>query len=330
MIYNTCNEREKTMNNEKETKQENKKVSKSMSEFWQKATVVGKKAAGNIQEGAKALSEKSKNDSFLRRMKKYNPLFPEKYHSEDFKLPNMIVIVDDAVRRDIDVCDGAIGWTDDSTGMEVLFLYDEYMTEEKCGINFIPAAEVDATYYVDKYDRNRYIRTDCIFSKAHEEKLSELKTIANSLGAKSCTIELVEGTTEIDISKKASKTAIKSKSISAGESFEQSIQNKNFNSRSGKVVAEFKGGTVPTRPKLKWFAKDDNINALIDMRCSGNNTVTTEILELAGTAHSTMGVKTACAIDLSIAKIGGGKAAVGMEKQATKEHKSKLIFEVYF
>lgn len=315
------------MKNTQENNQENKKMSKSMSDFLHKASDIGKKAADNIQEGAKVLSENMKNDSYLRRMKKYNPLFPEKYHSQDFKLPNMIVIVDDAIRRDIDVCEGAIGWTDNSTGMEILFLYDEYI--EQSGITFIPVASCDAAYYVDSFDKSRYIRTDCIFGKAHEEKLSELKTIAHSLGALCCTIEIVESTSEAEVSKKSGSLGLRYKIVSAGGSYNNSSTSLNKNSRSGKIIAEFEGGTKPTRPKLKWFAQDNNINALIDMRCSGNNSLKNEVLELSGTSHSTMSVKTACAIDLSIMKIGG-KSSISMENQATKEHNSKLIFEVYF
>lgn len=328
MIYNTYNEREKTMNNEKETKQENKKVSKSMSEFWQKATVVGKKAAGNIQEGAKALSEKSKNDSYLRRMKKYNPLFPEKYHSEDFKLPNMIVIVDDAVRRDIDVCDGAIGWTSKNTGMEILFLYDEYT--EQSGINFVPVATCDAVYYVDSFDRNRFIRTDCIFSKAHEEKLAELEHIACSLGAKSCTIEIVETSLEIEDRQKNVGQSIKhDDDDSVEETYERNSHSKNQKIRNGRTTTVFKGECQPTRPNLKWFAKDNNITGLIEMRCSGKNSIKSKILELSGTSSSTMSLKTACTIDGVIRKIET-QSTISMEKQATKEQSSKLIFEVEF
>lgn len=316
------------MKNTQENNQETKKVSKSMSEFFQKASDIGKKAAGNIQEGAKALSEKSKNDSYLRRMKKYNPLFPEKYHSEEFKLPNMIVIVDDAVRRDIDVCDGAIGWTSKSTGMEILFLYDEYI--EQSGINFVPVAVCDAVYYVDSFDRNRFIRTDCIFSKAHEEKLAELEHIACSLGAKSCTIEIVETSLEIEDKQKNVGNSIKhDDDDSVEETYERGSHNKNQKSRNGRTTTVFEGECQPTEPKLKWFAKDNNITGLIDMRCSGKNSIKSKVLELSGTSSSTMSLKTACTIDGVIRKIET-QSTVSMEMQATKEQSSKLIFEIEF
>ena len=306
---------------------DNKKINKSMTDILHKASDIGKKVAGNVQEGAKALSEKSKNDSYMRRMKKYNPLFPEKYHSEDFKIPNMIMIVDDAVRRGIDVCEGAIGWIGNETGMEILFLYDEYI--EQSGINFIPVATCDAIYYVDSFDRNRFVRTDCIFTKAHEEKLAELEHIAYALGAKSCSIEIAETNVDVESNRKNSFSKLNYKGISAGESYEKSNQHKKLNSRSGKITAIFEGDNSPRCPELKWFAKDDNIKGLIEMRCSGNNSIKSKVLELSGSSHSTMSQKTACAIDGAIKKIGS-KSGVNMEKQATKENSSKLIFEVEF
>lgn len=68
-----------------------------------------KKKAIGVQNSVKDIMNKTKSDNYLRRLKKYNPLFLEQYQNEGFNIPNMIMIVDDAIRRDIDVCEGAIG-----------------------------------------------------------------------------------------------------------------------------------------------------------------------------------------------------------------------------
>lgn len=65
----------------------------------QKTTDVSKKVVVSVQNSAKDIADKKKSDSYLRKLKKYNPLFPAHYLSENFHIPNMIVIVDDAVRR---------------------------------------------------------------------------------------------------------------------------------------------------------------------------------------------------------------------------------------
>ena len=308
------------------------KGKEALSKALQKTSEVGKKAVGDIQQGAKELSAKTKNDSYLRRMKKYNPLFPETYQSETFNIPNMIMIRDDAERRGIDVCEGAIGWIDNANGVEVLCLYDEAI--EFSGINFVPVASCDAFYYVDNYDRSRFIRTDCIFSKAHEERLAELQNIANLLGAKRCSIEISEAVVE---SKKEVKNASVSQSATfkgitanANESREELNINESVNQRSGRVIAEFNGSDNPERPTLKWFAQDDNIKRLIEMRCSGNNAIKSQTLELSGSTSATMSQKAAYNIDVAMSKLAGIKGKSEMETKATKEHHSKLFFTVEF
>lgn len=286
-------------------------------------------AAGNVHKSVVGLTEKTKQDSYERRMKKYNPLFPERYHSEEFNLPNMIVIVDDAVRRGIDVCEGAIGWLSNQNGMEVLHLYDEYI--QQSGIQFVPAPICDAVYYVDRFDRTRFVQTECILSKAHEERMAELKNIAYMLGAKKCSIEISESSLEVETKKKQYeiKAGIKKANISSEESAEQSSSYKGSLHRSGQIVAEFVGSSEVKRPELKWFKHDETIIKLIDIRCSNGNAIKTETLVLEGNASATMSQKTAYAIDNAISKINvGGKA--NMEGQATKENKSKLIFCIEF
>lgn len=309
-----------------------KKGKEAFSKVLQKTTEVGKKAVTDIQQGAKEFSEKQKQEAYLKRLKKYNPLFPEVFQSEEFKLPNVIVIVDEADRRDVDVCKGAIGWIDNENGIEVLCLYDEAV--QFSGINFVPVASCDSFYYVDNYDRNRFIKTDCIFDKAHDEKLAELQNIAYLLGAKRCSVELNEGVYEsVSESKKASvsqSTDVNDVDVKATESMEQSSLNENSNQRSGAIWAEFDGCDTPVRPNLKWFAHDDSINNLIDMRCNGKNMVKHQTLKLSGSNSSTMSEKAAYCLDVAMEKIGGIKAKSEMTTKAKKEHRSKLIYYVEF
>ena len=265
------------------------------SDIGKKTVDIGKKAADGVQKGAKALSDKTKNDSYLRRMKKYNPLFPHNYTSSEFKLPNMIVIVDDAVRRGIDVCEGAIGWLDKENGMEVFFLYDEWVKES--GIQFIPAPKCEDIYYVDNFDRNRFIRVDYIFSKAHEEKLAELEYIAYSLGAKSCSIEIIEDNSSDDMEDFSQETKTKGHGIAISENVKDKSRHKTSNHRSGRSTTYFEGNNEPVVPQLKWFANDDNIKGLIEMRCSTNDLIKSKTLILEGTSSQTMSRSVACSID---------------------------------
>lgn len=307
------------------------KSAEAVSGFLQKTSDIGKKTIADVQAGAIALSEKTKQDSYLRKLKKYNPLFPNVFYSAEFNIPNMIVIRDDAERRGIDVCEGAIGWLNNESGMEVLYLYDEEVSS--CGLEFIPSAECDAVYYVDSFDRKRYIRTDCIFKKAHEQKLAELKHIAHALGAKSCTIEISESNVEVNVSKKKASIGAgglaRGVKVSATESAEQNTSAKNSNHRSGKITATFEGCDIPKMPTLKWFAHDEIIGKLIDSRINGDNSIKTEMLELEGASSATMSQKTAYAIDSAVGamKLKGNST---MESQAVRESRSTFLYSIEF
>lgn len=304
------------------------KSAEAISGIVQDTVDLGKKAAASAKNNVIAMAEKSKNDSYLRRLKKYNPLFPEQYNSKEFNIPNMIMIVDDADRRDVDVCEGSIGWLGKENGVEVLYLYDEAVKFSK--IRFVPSATCDAIYYVDNFDRSCFIRTDCIFSKAHEERLAELKYIAYCLGAKRCSIEISESNADTQTQSKKFNLSESVKKIGGTEKVEQSVSSSGINKLSGHVEAEFQGSDTPKIPELKWFAHDDNVRRLIEMRCSEDNSIKTETLELSGSSSATMSQKTAYAIDGAINRMVKAKVNSSMNTQAAKEHHSKLLFSVEF
>ena len=306
---------------------DNSKKTIAVSDFLHKASDIGKKGVDSVKKGVVSAVEQSKSNIEQKRMKKLNPLFPEIYKSDDFHRPNMIIIVDDAVRRDEKLCKGAIGWTNKDNGMEVLYLYDEAVAFS--GIEFVPTVTCDAIYYVDNFDKNRYIRTDCIFSKAHEEKIAELKYIAYSLGAKRCSIEISEAYIDINKSKRSFSETINSSKMSSKTEAEIEYRRESGDRRSGRTVIDFGENSMCQRPVLKWFKHDDNVNRLIEMRCSGENSIKSECLELSGASSSTMSHKTAGSIDNVISKLNS-KSKFNMVVQVEKEQQSKLIYNIEF
>ena len=304
-----------------------KKSVEALSTLAQNTVDLGKKVVADTRVGVTAMVEKSKADEYARRLKKYNPLFPEQYQSASFNLPNIIVIVDDAVRRGIDVCEGSIGWLSKDSGAEVLHLYDEAV--QFSGVQFVPAATCDAVYYVDSFDRNRFIRTDCIFSKAHEEKIAELKHIAYCIGAKRCTIDISESSTKSKTKSVTADVNAKTNDIHGKVSADYENSSKNSKRRHGHDEIEFTGFRLPKRPALKWFAHDDGINRLIDMCCSGRRKVKYETLELSGTTSATMTQSAAVAID-GVIKSVNAKGKLSMRSQVKEENRSKLLFHIEF
>lgn len=341
-----------------------KKITKEkLSAFVTKATEKGKQAVADIQQSQQEWKEKKTVEKREKDIQKYRPLSLEEYKSADFRIPNIINIVNDTDVRNIKVCDGAIGWREYSNGEEVLNLYDEYINET--GIKFLPSAQYRAIYCRDFNDKSKktFICIDNIFERTANEKIAELSNIAFCLGAKRCHIEIVQSRNEYDgyeyessvglsmptFSEQSSnekenkeKTGEKKETVpnDFGASLNRSKSSSNTSTQSSKKWICFEGERAPEIPKLKWFKHDDNIRGLIDMRCGGKGNVKSIIMEIKCSQGATMSESTAVAIDgiLSagiigkVAKLGnvGAKASTKYQTEHKKEMKSKLIFEIEF
>ncbi len=300
-----------------------KKLAEATAGIVQKTVDTSKKVASGTKENVQNVVAKAKSNSLSRKLKKLDPIFPEQYQSAEFNLPNVIMIVDDAERRDEKLCQGAIGYRKTEKDVEIFCLYDEAIEFSK--LHFIPAPLCGATYYVDSFDRNKFIRTDCIFSKAHEEKIAELKHIAHCLGAKKCIIEVTESQQDVSVQNRSVSATESAYGVNVEESTQTSLSQSGSNMRSGKVEIEFKGHKECSQPDLKWFSYDDNIKRLIEMRMNNKNSIKSEVLELSGASSATMSQQTAYAIESAV-----GKGGVSLSSQAEKENRSKLIYRIEF
>ena len=318
-----------TIKEEQIVEQENGKVG-----FWGKVTRVKDNVVTSVKTKRQEAAVKRKDNKYARDLKKYNPIFFEQYFSEKFSIPNMIIIVDDRIRENVEVCQGAIGWIEKTKEMDVFFLYDEMI--DQSGIKFVPSAECDAVYFVDKFDRKRYVRVDDIFQMSFNEKLAELKKVAYCLGAKKCSIQMSENLKE----SKSTTSSLESESninveninVKSATSKSKSKEQETSNSIEGVYISYFAGSDNPVRPQLKWFQNDDNINNLIEMRCTEANPIEYEKLSIRGASSVTMSVKSAAAIDATLGYVVKGRKSLSkkMEKEAIKQENSELIFEVWF
>lgn len=263
-------------------------------------------------------ADKSKNEAYVKRLEKYAPVYAEEFGSGTFHMPNIILIEDDSKRRDVDVLENAIGWRTKVRETGVFHLFEDMV--EQTGLVFLPHIQCNAFYYVDSFDKNRYIKIDCIFAISRDEKLAELKNIAYCLGAKKCTIEIIESHTNTQRTKKEALIRL----VKGTEQREKYKSEEN----SGIVVVEFEGSNNPAKPELKWFAYDQNIIKLIEARCSRVNSIKTESVKLYGRTCSAMSQKTACEIDMVVAKIGNSKMSI--ETQSTAESESLLVYNIEF
>ena len=202
-------------------------------------------------------------------------------------------------------------------------------------MQFIPAPICNAVYYVDHFNRNRYIQADCIFSRTLKEKIDELQHIAESVGAKRCIIDISE-------SSKSSKSHNKSADLNASADSENDsvatasatvnydCLSKTNTNQHGHIEAEFTGLRFPKRPTLKWFAYDDSIRNLVETCCSGKRRVKKLTLTLSGSTSATMSQSIATAIDGVMNNTLHVKGHASMKSQAKKEYQSDLLFYIEF
>ncbi|MBR2486096.1 MAG: hypothetical protein IKB54_07150 [Clostridia bacterium] len=309
-----------------------KKITKEkFTNLVNKATEFGKKTVADIQQSQKE-----------RELKKLHPIFEEDFEDWKNRLPNVIQIVDDAVRRNKVVCDGAIGWIEKQKGVEVFKLYDEYM--HKCGIKFIPVAKCDSIYCVDPFDKHRFIDVEAAFERTTNEKISELERVTYCLGAKRCRVEIATmksdafgvGTSvgvsaQIPVEDDTDKNGKNKKQEYAKSDYSVSnnVGTSNYVSKSGKNWTYFEGNNTPTVPTLKWFKDDDAINGLIEMRCSGNNGIKSKVFEIKCSQAATMSSNTAAAVSGLLRGVKTSAKASVTTKQ-TQENNSVLIYEIEF
>ena len=259
--------------------------------------------------------DQAKENIHEQQAKKYTVITQKEFKLKSFQIPNIIRVEDDLANRNFVEDPAAIGWIELHKDVQVLHMY--FAFAKKCGIVFVPVLQRDHVYCQDHFDSKKYINANQVFGKATEEKLAELNNIAYSLGAKSSSVEIIEAETETNF--RQINLQIKGTSpATIGNS------NANSNKKSGKTISYFEGHDNPVRPTLRWFAYDDNIKGLIEMRC--NKAIKSNILELKGSSSACMSTSIACAID-DILKVKGN---LSMEKQAIKEHNDRLIFEIEF
>ena len=82
-------------------------------------------------------------------------------------------------------------------------------------------------------------------------------------------------------------------------------------------------------PTLKWFAHDNNVLNLISNRCNGNNAMTTQTLQLSGSASATMSRKAASSIDAAVLGMGITQS-YEMEDKSINESSMKILWHLEF
>lgn len=296
--------------------------------------VVADKAAeaGGFVAGKAAVGKEMAAQAGMEaRLRHYSPIFRDDYFDPEFDLPEIVVIVDGDQRKGIDVCEGAIGWLSKHKGTEVLHMYQEFVDES--GLSFHPKPQHDAVYHVDTFDPVRFINLNDIFSTAHSDRITELRNIAYSLGAKSCKLESYESRKETTARKVKQAVRADKRVARASAGLETSTAEQNTQFEDINLVFEqlFSGSDKPQVPELKWFASDREVQSLIDMRCAedGANEIGIYRTQLEQSSSSTMDIQRANKIDgvLKDLKIS---LKTTMESKCKAEARKRLCLTIEF
>lgn len=310
-------------------------LKKNAGKVYGKAKELGNAAIGVTQDGLKATREKVQETQYEIRMKLYNPLFPEEYFSDGFDCPKIVVIQDEDSRKDVDVCEGAIGWLSKAAGSEVLHLYEEFVPQS--GLTFYPSISCESIYYLNPNQEHRYINLSCYFETIQQDKLTELKNIAYCLGAKECRLESYESKKEMKVkqgnlgAKVKPRVRIKTSkqkdngSVTGDYSTEQKLE------RQVVFFQKFEGSDSPVEPKLEWYEHDKEILSLIDMRLNGNafNATKEYSVSIDSKLSQSIEVNLAAKLDQALEKLSV-ETNFTLKGESLKESRTKLKFVIVF
>lgn len=257
----------------------------------------------------------------------FNPVFPDEYKADDYDLPNMIVIVDGDQRKGIDVCNGAIGWLEKAEGMEILRLYEEAV--EFSGLCFFPCVKTNAAYYIDPFDKKRFIDLDSYNEVIQKEKITELKNIAYSLGANECYLEAFEENRSRVHAERSAAVDVKSAGERVSGSFDQDCQSESLRKKMLVFKQQFEGSENPRRPELTWFKNDSEILSLIESRCSQENRIKEYSVQLSSASSSAMSVTNAAKIDSALKGMRIEMAA-SFKDEINQESQKSLVYHIKF
>ena len=300
------------------------------------AGAVAKGAAGIAVAGAKAVVDVAQKGIEDLNEFIYKPVFPDEYNSPDYKIPKMIVIKDEASRKGIDVCKGAIGWADKIGELEALCMYDDWA--KTCGLSFMPTLTLDTAYYVHPFDSSKYVRVEDYITTMKKDMDAELADVAYCLGAKSYKIEHTEKKSRSFHVKGHSKNSGSAPLLVDGDPVQASLDGKGKVSFGYAHESEcheflqqtFAGEAKASVPELRWYKDDSSVNQLIKTRCSEGMSVSkTYRCEITNTYSACVGMGLAKKLDGALAAIKIGQKDK-LQSELKKDSKMEYVYEVNF
>ena len=285
----------------------------------------GKFDLSDISNIKDQISDKMEQQRLENEKNSLQPIFAEDLENPEFTITKLIRIIDmDQKHQNSAVCQGSIGHITVLKDMKIINIYTG--NASVFGIQLHPNMDSE-TYYVDPCDRDSYIALDEYFDYLKLERVAELQTIAQNLGAKHFKVAFCEQQktfTSNKVDAKAGAKAEKKQGADAEVHHEGSVKR----SSQIEISAEMDyNGHPPVEPKLKYFKNDPQIKSLVNGRLA--NDITHQKYTLALSNSSGIKVKDAAKIDaaLNAMKIAGNTT---ISSEAQTEARRFFEYEIDF
>lgn len=280
----------------------------------------------NAKKGGNQLGNWMNQTKLEMERKALQPIFPDDLSKPDFSLPKLIRVADiDKRHAESELCEGSIGYYSEHKGVKVVNIFSN--CADQFGITMYPSVD-NGVYFVDPKDRDHYIELNRYFSFLQLERVNELTSIAQDLGAKHFKISCHEGkkfksSNSSKASEKGFFIALRKMDSEVGRNQEESTYSE------AKVVSENSfPGHEPTEPKLVYLQDDSTVKNLIKMRMGDNKIkkqkVTIKCIDSSGIKENNAGMIDAALADMKYAM----KASLMSEVQS--ETKRTLEYEIEF
>ena len=273
-------------------------------------------------------------------IKVHKPISLEQFKSNEYKLPDIVYVVEEDKKMNMDIFENAIGHEDtykaESGQVRMLTLYRQRV--ENLKLHFYPNLQ-NTMFYRHPYENGLYISLDEYFNYFQKCKVDELNMIAHCLGAKYVKISLKEEKTSfVSKSKNVKITGDEVKKrtevqkdgkYSAAVDINKNETEKEFSNFTVISECSYEGSGNPIMPKLNYFRDDADITNLIDMRMNDINSIKSKTYSIKYNSTSGMKVKEAVKIDtiLKKLKISGNGSVVS---EVEKENRLSLEYHIEF
>lgn len=267
-------------------------------------------------------AEKKRQDDLI----KLSPIFKDDIANNELLTERVIRIVNYDPRLENDVCKGSIGFYEKTDDRKMPTIYSKFVPD--LGLSFYPQLS-ESVFIADPCIVGKYIEIDEYYNYMKQVRVNELTLVAQSLGAKSVTIELKSTSTSKSLFSKSAQA--KAGPILDG-GYKQQGNSTNSNSIEIWAHTTFKtaiwnGG--PTVPTLLYFRNESDISSLIQMVLVNRSKVAERKYSMKASSSSGMSLNEAMSIAGTLKKIKCS-AGANFAKSAENESNAFLDYTIVF